>query len=88
MDTVRHMGVPRHFTLYRLNFEFVRNQRGSIFGRDSTAQLLEKAPIQTTRFRYDFDRLAQFRFDNGPTDVRMVSIVKFSTKNDKNWKHL
>lgn len=76
LDTVRHMGVARHFALYRLNFEFVRNQRGPVFGRNSTAQLLEKAPIQTTRFRHDFDRLAQFRFDNGPTDVRMVSIRK------------
>lgn len=74
------MGVARHFALYRLNFEFVRNQRGPVFGRNSTAQLLEKAPIQTTRFRHDFDRLAQFRFDNGPTDVRMVSISKIFNK--------
>lgn len=80
LDTLRHLGIARHFALYRLNFEFVRDQRGSIFGRHSTAQLLEKAPIKTTRFRHDSDRLAQFRFDHGPTNVRMVSIVKSALK--------
>lgn len=73
LDPVRHLGVPRHPPLHRLNLKSVCHKRGPLPGGDATTGLLQEAPIQTTGLHHDPRRLDQLGPDHSPSHVRMVS---------------